>query len=111
MTPPAQSATPRARRADDPTLGELGRILTEVRDEQRSFRGEVGERFDKLDTTYVRRDVYDTQLIASAAYLKGLVDRIEELEGTNQWLLRLVVGLVVTALIGGLFAARAGGVG
>lgn len=65
--------------------------------------GEVLRRFDAIDkkleelpaaiaSEFVRRELFDTQ----HAHLEG---RVEKLEDRSEWLTRLVVGIVVTAMV------------
>lgn len=99
---PAQQ---RPAASDSPTLGEIGRLLEALRGETQAFRNEVNARFDEIAGTYVRRDVYDAEARANASYVKGLEERVVTLEGNQAWIARIIIGAVVMAILGGLFAA------
>jgi hypothetical protein len=97
---------PQQRRTiDGPSLGEIGRLLEALRDETRAFRVEVNGRFDEIAGTYLRVDVYRAERSASAEYVKGIESRLEKLEGNQAWLVRIIIGTVIAAVLGGLFAA------
>lgn len=96
---------PTTPRDDGPSLGEIGRLLETLRDEQRDFRGEVNRKFDQLDSTYLRVAIFDATMLARSQYVKGLEDRIASIEGNLAWGTRIIVGTVIMAVIGGLFAA------
>lgn len=96
-------------------LNELTRRLNEV-----AGRFEIG--MGRLDSVYVRKDVYDqfqltaktehTAMDASVASLNAaasaahtdLEKRIEAMEESRQWLLRLCAGALITALISAAIA-------
>lgn len=96
---------PRRVTADNPTLGEIGRLLE-------AFRAEAGERFDKVDArldkideTYLRKETYSANEIARNAYIDGHDKRLGSLESNQAWIVRIVISAVVVGLIGALFAA------
>jgi hypothetical protein len=79
----------------EPTLGEIGRTLVLLRDDTADIRRQL----EKLDGTYVRRDVYEEANRNRDA-------RIADLEATHVWLIRTVGGLVLTATGAVLVAFR-----
>ena len=79
----------------EPTIGEIGRILVEVRADMAAVRAKL----DGLDASYVRRDVYEE---AS----RSRDQRISDLEASHTWLVRTVGGLVLTAGAAILTAVR-----
>lgn len=91
--------------AQQPTLGEIGRLLEALREETRAFRTEVNGRFDEIAGTYLRRDVYNAESKAAGAYVELLEGRLEKLEGNQAWLVRIIISTVVLAILGSLFAA------
>jgi hypothetical protein len=101
MTPPQ----PRRSSADNPTLGEIGRLLEAFRAEAKEEFTEINRRFDRLDSTYVRKETYDANENARNIYIAGHDSRISAMESNQAWIVRIVISTVVVALIGGLFAA------
>lgn len=91
--------------ADNPTLGEIGRLLEAFRAEAKAEFTEINRRFDRLDSTYVRKETYEANENARNVYIAGHDTRLSSLEGNQAWIVRIVVSAVVLALIGGLFAA------
>lgn len=89
----------------NPTLGEIGRLIEAMREEQRDFRAEVNSKFTEFGSTYVRRETFDAIMLARSEYVKGVEDRVSKLEANQAWIVRIVISTVVLALIGGLFAA------
>ena len=95
----------RASATDGPSLAEIGRVLEALRSDTESRLDRIEGKFDRLDVLYVRRDLYDAEMRALTAQIEGYRVRIDGLEDGNQWLVRLIVGAVITALLSGLFAA------
>lgn len=93
------------RPSDGPSLSEIGRILEALRGDTETRLDRIEGKFDKLDHTYVRRDLYDAEMRANTAQVEGYRERLAKLEDANQWLVRLVGGTIITAVLGGLFTA------
>lgn len=62
--------------------------IGEIRDEVRALRIEFHDGLRRIEDTRVHRDVFS-----------GLVDRVEDLEESNRWLYRLVIGAVLLAAL------------
>lgn len=62
----------------------------------------------KLEQISVRLDKIDKKLDdgVSRAELEAMQNRVSELEDTNKWLNRLVIGAVILALIGGIVVLK-----
>ena len=94
MSPP-----PQRRPADDgPTLGEVSRQLAEVAQQLRDL-------IDRLDLTYVRRDVYDAQRegdLRTLTELRRDADAIVDQQRQNR---RLAVSGIVLPILSGLILA------
>jgi len=100
-------------------------VMRYILDDLTKRLAETAARFEaamgRLDSTYVRKDVYDLDranatatVLASDAALRvtatDLTRRLDSMDEARTWLYRLVVGAVVTALIGvGIAIATAGG--
>lgn len=106
MTPPASGAPrQRASATDGPSLGEIGRLLEAMRVDTSSRFDDIDRKLDRIDATYVRRDLYDAESRARDTQVSSYEKRIQQLEDANQWLVRLVGGTIITAVLGGLFTA------
>jgi hypothetical protein len=99
----------------DMSLGELSRQVAQalLRIEGVAQRLESGQ--------FVRTDVYDLQTKATEAKLKQvdegkvsteahseLKSRVTKLEEANTWLIRVVIGFVVTAVLAFIFVQTGG---
>lgn len=78
--------------ADEPTLGEIMRVLTRVEQAQDSLRR-------KVDTTFVRRDVYD-----SDNDLRNLVAETAKAwraghEDTHRWIARTIGSALILTMV------------
>jgi hypothetical protein len=81
-----------------PTLAEVARRVDDLVER-------MEKAIDRLETQYVRFDVF-------VGFKEGMVDgraevdrRIEQLESRQEWLVRTIGGLVLAALLGAVFAA------
>lgn len=63
--------------------------------EVRLLRTEFREGLQRIEDNHVSKDVH-----------RGLEQRVDDLEGTQTWLGRYVLGLVLTAVVGVVVAAR-----
>ncbi|MEZ5152137.1 hypothetical protein [Rhodococcus zopfii] len=64
-------------------------------EEIRLLRREFQDGLRRLEDNHVSRDVH-----------RGLEQRVDDLEDTQTWLTRLVLGLVLTAVVGVVLVAR-----
>ena len=103
---------------DEVSLGELSRRLSEVfvRFETLAGRLEAGQ-FVRTDLYVLYKENVNTQLkalqdrvasVESAKADKTLEQRVANLEDTNRWLMRLVIGFIILAVLGAVFAAAGG---
>lgn len=60
----------------------------------------VKEVSDKLDTTFATKDYVDTKV-------KGLDERVVDLESDRQWVVRAIVGAVIVGIIYAAFKFKA----
>lgn len=81
---------------DEPTLGEIGRGVSELKAELRSLRGEL-----------VRRDVYETQRQADADKVRAVELALAQIQDNATQMRRLVYGAIFTAGAGVIFQAMA----
>lgn len=113
----------------DITPGELGRRMQDV-------LTRFGSLVETIETRYVRKDLLDLYKEGIASQIAGykaaldaleksavdkdtyvaekaaLEKRVSELEDSNKWLFRLVVGFIILAVLGAVFtAANFGGGG
>ena len=63
-------------------------LTSEIRDDVRALRREFQDGIRRMEDTRVHREVYE-----------GLVERVEDLEGANTWLYRLVFSAIILAAI------------
>lgn len=86
----------------EPSPGELGRGLQSVL-----------ERFEdlarKIETSYVTKEVFNLTLQIRTDAEASLAQRIEKLESNQTWLVRTVVGALLTGAIGWVLWARSKG--
>lgn len=61
-------------------------LTSEIRDDVRALRRDLQDGIRRMEDTRVHREVYE-----------GLVERVEDLEGANTWLYRLVFGAIILA--------------
>ena len=78
----------------EPTLGEILRRLEEVSIEVKSIPL-------RIDETYVRRDVYNSDLAKTEQAMDHIVHRIEQMESRSEWVIRTVGALVIAAVVAG----------
>jgi hypothetical protein len=75
---------------------------------------EVAQRFEalanRLDTTYLRREIFNSYRELADASVKSQSERMDEmkariteLEEGRKWLSRLVIGFIVVAVLGAVF--------
>lgn len=92
-------------------IGELSR---QVRDVLLRFEGLA----TRLDTSYVQKELYNLrQEVIDKSFLalekdkaenstvEELRKRIESLEDDKKWLVRLVIGFIILAILGAIFVA------
>ena len=84
-----------------------------------TFEGETTRRIDdlvsrlealsvRLETKYVRFDLFEASKQLAEAERAQINQRLEKMESRSEWLLRLVGGMIVTAVLGLVItAARA----
>jgi len=97
-------------------------VMRYILDDLTKRLAETAARFEaamgRLDSTYVRKDVYDLDrqnaaatVLASDAALRvtatDLTRRLDSMDETRTWLLRIVVGTGLTAVISAAVAAFA----
>ena len=90
-------------------------VMRYILDDLTKRLAETAQRFEsamgRLDSTYVRKDVYDLDrqnaaatVLASDAALRvtttDLTRRLDSMDEARTWLVRLVAGAVLTALVG-----------
>ncbi len=90
-------------------------VMRYILDDLTKRLAETAARFEaamgRLDSTYVRKDVYDLDrqnaaavVLASDAALRvtatDLIRRLDSMDDARTWLFRLVAGAVFTALVG-----------
>lgn len=79
-----------------------------------SFEGEIDRRFNdmsvrlsematRLETQYVRVDVFEATKRLTDSEMSQISIRVGKLESRNEWLIRIIGGGVVTAILSGLF--------
>lgn len=68
---------------------------------------------NRLDTNYVRFDIFEASKQLAEAERVQINSRIEKLESRSEWLIRTVGGFIILAVLGGLFtvAKAVGGAG
>ena len=95
--------------AADRTLGELARRLDEVVSRFEALA-------NRLDTTYLRQEMFTSYQRLADAERARLVDaitlattRLDSLEDGRRWVTRSIVGCIITALTGLALAARVTG--
>lgn len=87
------------------TIGEVGRVVLDVRNDVRTLDRKVEDKFAGLDGTYVRTDVY----LLTVATLQA---RCTKLENNLGWVARTVGGAFIVAIVGAIAAASGwGGIG
>lgn len=77
----------------EPTLGEIMRRLEELSLEVKA----IPLRFEE---SFIRRDVYRSDLERVQDALKTLNDRIKQQEERGEWVIRTVGALVIAAVLG-----------
>lgn len=89
----------------DYSIQELARRLDEV-------VGTLEGLVSRLDATYLRRDLFDAKSQTAelardrqSDAMAALTDRVAQLEDDKKWLVRLVLGFIVLAVLGAVFAA------
>jgi hypothetical protein len=83
----------------EPTLGEVIRRLDDL-------RKQVEDLPSKIDSTYVRKDVYEkARELAEEKHVSALA-RIIRLESRQEWLVRTVGALIIGAVIGVVLGIR-----
>lgn len=99
--------TSQQRRQDDdgPGLGEVARLIEALRTETTSRFDKIDGKFDRLDSTYVRRETYDALATSTGVLIDGLRTDVSRLQNSQSWLLRTLGAAVIVALIGAFFAA------
>lgn len=84
--------------ADDPSNGELWRLIESVRTDMREDMGHLNARLDKV----VPMDVYTiekTQITGRLAALETARERdVEQVRGTRRWMVGTVITVVVALL-------------
>ena len=88
MTAPGGDVPDHRASDSGPTLGEIGRRITDLSDALRNLRAD-------LSSTYVRKDVYDAHRAADAKELETAVTRIDAIEAGKKWGVRTIVSSVV----------------
>lgn len=87
---------------EDPVLREVIRQL-----------GELATRLEavsnRLETTYVRKDVFDAHKETAKAKQDDLANDVKELQDWQKWIQRLVIGAVALAVLGLVLARSTGG--
>lgn len=73
--------------AEEPTLGEIGRGVQELKAELRAMRGEL-----------VRSDVYAANRMADELRVRALEQDLTQMAADRQAMRRLVLGAVVTSV-------------
>lgn len=79
-----------------------------------SFEGEIDRRFNdmslrltemstRLETQYVRVDVFEATKRLTDSEMAQISTRVGKLESRNEWLIRIIGGSVVTAILSALF--------
>jgi len=63
---------------------------------------QIAVRLDKIDK---KLDDGDSRYV-NQEQLKSVILRVKELEDTNKWLNRLVIGVVILALLGGIIISK-----
>lgn len=76
----------------EPTLGEIMRRLDELSIEVKA----IPLRFEE---SFIRRDVYRSDLERVQDSLKNLTIRLEKQESRSEWFVRTVVGIVIAGII------------
>lgn len=84
---------------EEPSLGELMRRLDEISLEVKS----IPLRFEE---TFIRRDVYRSDLERVQDNLKSLTDRIHKEESRSEWIVRTVGALVIASILALAFMVR-----
>lgn len=79
--------------AEEPTLGEILRRLEELSIEVKSIPL-------RIDETYLRRDVYSSDLTRTEQAMDHILHRIEQMESRSEWVVRTVGALVIAAIVG-----------
>lgn len=85
----------------EPTLGEVIRRLIRIE--------------DRMDRSFVGAQVYEAEksaAIEARQNLKAQLDgRLKAVESTLTWLLRLIIGVVVTGIVGAIVGFVTGSLG
>lgn len=84
--------------ADEPSNGELGRLIQALRDDWREDMGNLNGRLD----TFVSQDVYTIEKTQLATRVTTLETKREQdadkLVGTRRWMIGVVITVVVALL-------------
>lgn len=101
MTPPQRRASDRG---EEPTLGELGRLIHALHEQVERRFIELDRRLGAYEDSHLRVDLYRAENIARDAQHTDHERRLSHIEGRNEWLTRTVGGLILAGVLGLLFA-------
>lgn len=76
----------------EPTLGEVFRILDDLKAEVKQLNISIGE-------TYVRRDVYSADSEKIRVTYEHMVQRLEKQESRSEWVIRTVGAILIGAIV------------
>jgi hypothetical protein len=76
----------------EPTLGEVFRILDDLKAEVKQLNISIGE-------TYVRRDVYSADSEKIRVTYEHMVQRLEKMESRSEWVTRTVGAILIGAIV------------
>lgn len=76
----------------EPTLGEVFRILDDLKAEVKQLNISIGE-------TYVRQDVYSADSERIRVTYEHMIERLEKMESRNEWVTRTVGAILIGAII------------
>lgn len=90
---------------DDMSLGEVARMIEALRIDTTDRFDRIDAKFDRIDSTYVRREMYDALERTTSVQIDGIRSDVAKLQNAQSWLIRTLGGAVIVGLVGAFLAA------
>jgi predicted transcriptional regulator len=75
----------------EPSLGELSRQLSSLL-----------TKLEAMESKFISREAHDLDEARYRLIIQNVQEQVKELKDTNTWMIRLVLGLILTTIILGL---------